>query len=221
VPAVRADLLNDDRAIETSGVLFTEGAGEPAEITRIKPVCRPSPAAAANAAPGWPWPWKLPGPWPKRCWAIPARHLPAERHKIIGNNWQHAASAQLIARYLRRAIAILEQIDFMPAALRHDLAGPGTAPAYLFSPAELINHAADLSAASSVLTHDNEHRWRIFHQRIEQITPANNPRPGQPRPEITAHATPGTKWPAGNRTSRKQIQPEPAHVRATGISSRG
>ena len=28
--------LNDDRAIETSGVLFMEGAGEPAEITRIK-----------------------------------------------------------------------------------------------------------------------------------------------------------------------------------------
>ena len=28
--------LNDDRAIETSGVLFMEGGGEPAEITRIK-----------------------------------------------------------------------------------------------------------------------------------------------------------------------------------------
>ncbi len=28
--------LNDDRAIETSGVLFMEGAGEPAEIARIK-----------------------------------------------------------------------------------------------------------------------------------------------------------------------------------------
>jgi hypothetical protein len=28
--------LNDDRAIETSGVLFMEGEGEPAEITRIK-----------------------------------------------------------------------------------------------------------------------------------------------------------------------------------------
>ena len=39
-----------------------------------------------------------------------------------------------------------------------------------FSAAELINHAADLSAASSVLTHENERRWRIFHERIEQIT---------------------------------------------------
>ena len=28
--------LNDDRAIKTSGVLFMEGGGEPAEITRIK-----------------------------------------------------------------------------------------------------------------------------------------------------------------------------------------
>jgi hypothetical protein len=36
--------------------------------------------------------------------------------------------------------------------------------------AELIDHAADLAAASSVLTHENERRWRIFHERVEQIT---------------------------------------------------
>jgi hypothetical protein len=35
-PFAGAPNLNDDRAIETSGVLFMEGAGEPAEITRIK-----------------------------------------------------------------------------------------------------------------------------------------------------------------------------------------
>ena len=46
----------------------------------------------------------------------------------------------------------------------------GSAPAYLYAAAELINHAADLSAASSVLTHENERRWRIFHERVEQIT---------------------------------------------------
>jgi hypothetical protein len=38
--------------------------------------------------------------------------------------------------------------------------------------AELIDHAADLGAASSVLTHENERRWRIFHERVEQITTA-------------------------------------------------
>jgi hypothetical protein len=97
--------------------------------------------------------------------------LLAERHKIIGNNWRNAATAQLIGRYLRRAVSILERVDFTPAALREDLGGARTAPAYLYSAAELINHAADLSAASSVLTHENERRWRIFRERIEQIAP--------------------------------------------------
>jgi hypothetical protein len=97
--------------------------------------------------------------------------LLAERHRIIGNNWQNASTAQLIARYLRRAVAVMERIDFSPTGLRKDLAAARSAPAYLYSAAELINHAADLSAASSVLTHENERRWRIFHERIEQITP--------------------------------------------------
>jgi hypothetical protein len=168
--------LNDDRAIETSGVLFMEGAGEPAEITRIKAHLQAIAASSEQSG----------------CWLASAMEaswamaeallgypqladLLAERHKIIGGNWQNAATAQLVARCLRRAVSILEQIDFTPAALRQDLAGPRTAPAYLFSAAELINHAADLSAASSVLTHENERRWRIFHQRIERITSANDP----------------------------------------------
>ena len=98
--------------------------------------------------------------------------LLAERHKIIGNNWQNASTAQLIARYLRRAVTVMERVDFSPAGLRKDLAGARSAPAYLYAAAELINHAADLSAASSVLTHENERRWRIFHERVEQITPS-------------------------------------------------
>jgi len=96
--------------------------------------------------------------------------LLGERHRIIGNNWQNAATAQLAARYLRRAVAVMERVDFSPAALRNDLAGARSAPAYLYAAAELINHAADLAAASSVLTHENERRWRIFHERVEQIT---------------------------------------------------
>ena len=31
--------------------------------------------------------------------------LLAERHQTIGNNWQNASTAQLVARYLRRAAA--------------------------------------------------------------------------------------------------------------------
>jgi len=96
--------------------------------------------------------------------------LLGERHRIIGNDWQNACTAQLIALYLRRAVAVMERIEFSPAALRADLAGVRSAACYLYAAAELINHAADLSAASSVLTHEDERRWRIFHERVEQIS---------------------------------------------------
>jgi hypothetical protein len=151
--------LNDDRAIETSGVLFMEGEGEPAEISRIK---TGSWLAAAMEA----------------SWAVAEALLTypqladllGERHRIIGNNWQNACTAQLIARYLHRAVTVMEQVDFSPAALRKDLAGARSAAGYLYAAAELINHAADLSAASAVLTHEDERRWRIFRERVEQIT---------------------------------------------------
>jgi hypothetical protein len=172
-PFAGAPDLNDDRAIETSGVLFMEGGGEPAEITRIKSELQ---AIAASGEQSGVWLAEA----MEASWAMAEAllgypqlaDLLAERHKIIGNNWRNASTAQLIARYLRRAVAVMEQVDFTPAGLRGDLASARTAPAYLFSAAELINHAADLSAASSVLTHENERRWRIFHKRIEQITTA-------------------------------------------------
>jgi len=63
----------------------------------------------------------------------------------------------------------MQQVDFSPSALRKDLASARSAPRHLYSAAELINHAADISAATSVLTHENERRWRIFHERVEQI----------------------------------------------------
>ena len=171
-PFAGAPDLNDERAIETSGVLFLEGEGEPAEITRIKAGLQAMAASSEQS-----------GTWlaaaMEASWAMAESLLSypqladllAERHQIIGNNWRNAATAQLIARYLRRAVAIMERVDFSPAALRQDLTSARSAPDYLYSAAELINHAADLSAAGSVLTHENERRWRIFHQRLEQITP--------------------------------------------------
>jgi len=170
-PFAGAPDLNDERAIETSGVLFMEGEGEPAEITRIKSELETIAASSEQS-----------GSWlsaaMEASWAMAEALLSypqladllGERHQIIGNNWQNAATAQLAARYLRRAVAVMERVDFAPAALRTDLAGARSAPRYLYAAAELINHAADLAAASSVLTHENERRWRIFHNRIEQIT---------------------------------------------------
>ena len=170
-PFAGATDLNDERAIETSGVLFMEGQGEPAEITRIKAELEASAARSEQS-----------GSWlaaaMEASWGVAEALLSypqladllAERHKIIGNNWRNAATAQFIARCLQRAVAIMERVDFSPAAVRSDLAGARSAPRYLFSAAELINHAADLSAAASVLTHEDERRWRIFHQRLERIT---------------------------------------------------
>jgi hypothetical protein len=163
--------LNDDRAIETSGILFMEGEGEPAEIGRIKSWLETIAASSEQT-----------GSWlaaaMEASWAMAEALLAypqladllGERHRIIGNNWQNACTAQLIARYLRRAVTVMERVDFSPAALRADLAGGRFAAGYLYAAAELINHAADLSAASSVLTHEDERRWRIFRERVEQIT---------------------------------------------------
>jgi hypothetical protein len=169
-PFAGAPDLNDDRAIETSGVLFMEGGGR-ARGDRPDEVRAGGHGGHQRAG------WFLAGRSDgsilghgRGAAGLPAADLLAERHKIIGNNWQNAFTAQLIARCLRRAVAIMERVDFSPAGLREDLAGPRSAPSYLYSAAELINHAADLSAASSVLTHEDERRWRIFHQRIEQIT---------------------------------------------------
>jgi hypothetical protein len=169
-PFAGAPDLNDDRAIETSGVLFMEGEGEPAEISRIKSELETIAASSEQS-----------GSWLEAAmeasWAMAEALLAypqladllGERHRIIGNNWQNACTAQLVARYLRRAVAVLAQVDFAPAALRRDLAGARSAPGYLYAAAELINHAADLAVASSVLTHENERRWRIFHSRVEEL----------------------------------------------------
>jgi hypothetical protein len=170
-PFAGAPDLNDDRAIETSGVLFMEGEGEPAEISRIKSELQTIAASSEQS-----------GSWlaaaMEASWAMAEALLDypqladllGERHRIIGNNWQNAATAQLVARHLRRAVAVMERVGFSPAALRKDLTDARSAPRYLYAAAELINHAADLSAASSVLTHENERRWRIFHERVAQIT---------------------------------------------------
>lgn len=51
-----------------------------------------------------------------------------------------------------------------------DLAGERRAPGYLFSASELIDRAADLGAESAALVHENERRWRVFRDRVEELT---------------------------------------------------
>ena len=170
-PFAGATDLNDDRATETLGILFMEGEDEPAEIARLKTdlaalakalqrnrrmagerdAGRVGHGRGAAEYPG-------------------LADLLAERHRIIANDWQAASLATLAARHVERALDVLGRVDFAPAALRADLGGERIAPRYVFSAAELIDHAADLIAESATLTHENERRWRVFHARVEELT---------------------------------------------------
>jgi hypothetical protein len=166
-PFAGAEDLNDGRATEVSGVLFMEGDGEPAELRRMKAEL----AAAADA-------FEDTGHWltaaMEQGWAMAEgligypqlADVLGERHRIIANDRQNAGVLLLCADLVRRALKILEAVDFSPAALREDLAGDRRAAAYLYSASELLDRAADLIAESAVLVHENERRWRVFHARV-------------------------------------------------------
>jgi hypothetical protein len=169
-PFSGAEDLNDERAIELAGILFMEGEGEPAEISRIKRELQS--AAQGNEEAG-----EWLGEAMETSWAVAEgllrlpqlADLLAERHRIISNDWQAASLAKLVARNLERAEAVLAHLDFAPAAIRADLGGPRHAPAYLHSACELIDHAGDLAAQSASLVRQNERRWRVFRDRVDEL----------------------------------------------------
>jgi len=173
-PYEGAEDLNSAVAIQLDGVLFMEGEGRPAEITRLIGDLR---AAAHNQ--------RATGEWlgtaMQASWDMAAAligvdglaDLLGERHRIIAKDWQAAHMNTLVSHLLDRAADILEQIDFTPKALRADLAGEKTSPGRLYSAAELISHAADLCSDSAGLVHDNERRWRTFRQRVSDLTAAS------------------------------------------------
>jgi hypothetical protein len=96
--------------------------------------------------------------------------LVGDRHRIIANDWQAASMSALAGRVLQRAADVLDTVDFTPAALRDDLDGARRSPRLLHSAVELIDHAADLLSDSAGLVHDNERRWRTFHQRVIDVS---------------------------------------------------
>ncbi len=169
-PFSGAEDLNDERAIETAGILFMEGQGEPAEITRIKNEMKT--AAAGNQEAG-----EWLGSAMETSWGVAEAligypglaDLLAERHRIIANDWQASSLAKLVARHLERAGAILARLDFSTAGVRTDLAGAREQPRFLHSACEMIDHASDLAAQSATLVHDNERRWRVFRARVEEL----------------------------------------------------
>jgi hypothetical protein len=173
IPFAGAPDLNDDRAIETTGVLFMESGEPPAEILRLRRQLR-SGAEDAEETGEW-----LAGAM-EAAWNMAEALLDVpeladllgERHKIIVNDWHNALLLALVAHLLRRADEILGRLDFTAAGARADLSGERRAPAYLFSAAELIDEAADLAAQSAVLVHRNERPWRVFHERVERLRDA-------------------------------------------------
>jgi hypothetical protein len=169
-PYEGAEDLNSRTAIQLDGVLFLEGEGEPVEITHIKRDLRTLATDAVQT-----------GEWlaqaMEHSWAMGAALVDieeladqlGERHRIIANDWLAANMNSLAARLLDRAGDILDHVDFTPRALRADLALARVSAARLYSAAELIDRAADLSCESSALVHQNERRWRVFHARIEEL----------------------------------------------------
>jgi hypothetical protein len=169
-PFEGAEDLNSEAATALDGVLFLEGEGAPAEITSLIGDLRGDADRFAGS-----------GAWMadamQASWGVAAALLEidgladvmGERHRIIANDWLAAHMQSLIAALLARAAEMLGHVDFSPAALRADLAGARLAPRRLFSAAEVISRAADLCCQSAQLVHDNERRWRVTHERIDQV----------------------------------------------------
>jgi hypothetical protein len=53
-----------------------------------------------------------------------------------------------------------------------DLAGPRAPPGLPHPAAELLDRAADLTAETAMLVHDDERRWRVFRGRVEALAAA-------------------------------------------------
>lgn len=162
--------LNEPVATQTLGILFMEGEGEPAEIGKLKDDLEAT-ATEHDRAGHWLGE-AMTGSWDAATALVTIPSLAetlGDRHRIIINNWLMATNSTLISRLLRRAMGLLVTLELNPEAIRQDLGGARTAPALLLSVAELIDHAADLSAHSALLVHDSEPRWRRFRSKVGDL----------------------------------------------------
>jgi len=169
-PYMGCEDLNEKATIQHDGLLFMEGEGEPTEISQLKRSLKNISEDSEKA-----------GVWLSKAmensWqaAINLMKIPTleavlgERHRIIINDWQASHLSILIAKLLERSLLILDQIDFNPKAIRDDISTRKMYPDLLYSASELLDRAADLSSEFAMLIHDNERRWRVFHQRVERI----------------------------------------------------
>jgi hypothetical protein len=169
-PYMGCDDLNDASAIAYTGVLFMEGEGEPREIAKIKTDVK---AISEDYSDIGLWlskametSWKVVEPLIQNPMLA---DVMGERHRIIINDWQSAFLNTLVSKLCARALDIINHVDFSPDAIRKDLGGMRSYPPYLYSAKELIDRAADLITETASLVHDNERRWRVFRQKVEQL----------------------------------------------------
>ena len=169
-PFEGAEDLNAPDATQLDGVLFLEGEGEPPEITRL---IRDLRALADDARTSGEWlAAAMQASWDMAAALVAVDELAdvmGERHRIIANDWQAANLTALAGRLLLRAAEMLQRVDFTPAALRADLAGPRVSAARLYSAAEVIGHAAELCCDAAGAEHDSERRWRMFRARVDEV----------------------------------------------------
>ena len=159
--------LNEDTAVETLGILFMEGEGEPAELVKLK---RDLLALADEHEQGGTWLREaMDGSWKAATSLISVRSLAdvlGDRHRIIINNWRMASASELIAHLLRRAAELLDTSELTPTAIRADLATVAMTPGHLLAAAELLDTASELSTEAGLRVLDSEPRWRRFSDRL-------------------------------------------------------
>ena len=159
-----------DAALQLDGVLFMEGEGRPAEITRLIRDLRT--AAQDQRATGEWLATAMQASWDMAAGAArdrrprrPARRAaPHHRQRLAGRQHEHAsrAAARARRRHPRR-----RRLHARRAPRRPRRPGPSTGR--LYSAAEMIDHAADSASDSAGLVHDNERRWRTFRQRVNTL----------------------------------------------------
>ncbi|MEJ2241420.1 MAG: hypothetical protein P8Y18_04680 [Candidatus Bathyarchaeota archaeon] len=169
--------INEESTIQHDGLLFMEGEGEPSEIFQLK---RELKNIADDFEKSGDWLSKaMENSWKaaEQLLNIPMlKDVLGERHRIIINDWQAAQLSILLSKLVNRALLILEQIDFVPESIRNDIEKNKRFPALLYSSSELLDRAADLSSQFAMLVHDNERRWRVFHNKVKVIIDLKRPR---------------------------------------------
>ena len=178
-----AEGSDDGSPVEIEGLFLPVGEGDAPELQRVAQDLRRLGAE-----------WLATGQWMSdamaAAWAAATAlveigalvDLLADRHRIIANDWQAAATTTVAGHLLDRAAEILDRTDLTPAGVRAGLADGAQGPSLLYAAADLVTRAGELLVESTALVSDNEQRWRSFHDRVAGLLAEQ---PAVPAPRVT------------------------------------